>query len=373
MADRVRVVDVGTSDQPASSGAKSESGEPTADELVPEPDPRLIRTPADAEDVAAEWMRYYGFVDAVTTAPGADGGIDVTSDQAIAQVKAHMSPIGRPDLQKLHGVAAAERKLALFFSLMDYTPPAREWADAVGMALFRFDLSGRPEAVNGPAAVLAGDGGSSPQRGLASRDDPRPIWEFPETCDDERAIRVLTREARPVLGRQEMVTWIRKCWLELFQLEVEFTRREGRRRVLAQGSSAPVFESVSGRAFGLRSQGRVPTPAEATRRLIRPRVSADSVVESVLSAGLSHARRPVMSQEMFPPRLAQAGVPSDVERLTSVGGGHRLALPLFVALFQTGSSRRLVCVDGVDGSRRPELDTVFTENLTSIVFELEAR
>ena len=120
------------------------------------PTPRLIRSPADAETAAADWMRFFGFADANPTPPGADGGVDVRSTAAVAQVKAHMTPVGRPDLQRLHGVAVSEGRKGLFFSLMYYSPQALAWADEVGMALFRFDYSGEPEPMNDAAAAIAG-------------------------------------------------------------------------------------------------------------------------------------------------------------------------------------------------------------------------
>ena len=116
------------------------------------PERRLIRTAADAEIVAAEWMRWMGFRDATRTPTGADGGIDVMSTGAVAQVKMHAKPIGRPDMQKLYGAARGRR--ALFFSLQSYTDEARSWADQVGMALFRFDLQGEPTAVNSAAGTM---------------------------------------------------------------------------------------------------------------------------------------------------------------------------------------------------------------------------
>ena len=118
----------------------------------PRPKGRLIRTAADAEIVAAEWMCWMGFRDSTRTPTGADGGIDVRARDAVAQVKMHAKPIGRPDVQQLYGAARGRR--ALFFSLDTYTDEARSWADEVGMALFRFDLQGEPEAVNSAARTM---------------------------------------------------------------------------------------------------------------------------------------------------------------------------------------------------------------------------
>lgn len=114
----------------------------------PKPGPMRIRAPADAEEAAARWIRYWGVNDSLVTSAGADGGKDVDSREVVAQVKAHANPIGRPDIQNLYGVARAEGKTPLFFSLSDYTRQAHDWADQVGVALFLSDLEAVPEPVN---------------------------------------------------------------------------------------------------------------------------------------------------------------------------------------------------------------------------------
>ena len=118
---------------------------------VQKPAARLIRSPRDAELVALDWMLYWGFDDASATPVGPDEGIDVASSRAVAQVKAFMVPIGRPELQNLAGVAAVEKKIPLFFALNGYTPQAIEWGNKANMALFTFDLQGNPEPVNDEA------------------------------------------------------------------------------------------------------------------------------------------------------------------------------------------------------------------------------
>lgn len=120
----------------------------------PRPSPSLIRTYRDAEAAAASWMRWLGWGDASVTAPGRDGGIDVTATHAVAQVKAHVNPIGRPEVQQLFGIASSLGRTPVFFASAGYTPEARKWADEVSMPLFRFDLQGEPEPVNPAARVL---------------------------------------------------------------------------------------------------------------------------------------------------------------------------------------------------------------------------
>lgn len=121
---------------------------------VVEPPAMRIRNPSDAEKAAASWIRSWGWADALVTQAGADGGIDVESMDVVAQVKAHANPIGRPDIQNLYGIAQAEKRIPLFFSLSDYTTQALDWANKVGVSLFIFDLEGRPSPANLAARML---------------------------------------------------------------------------------------------------------------------------------------------------------------------------------------------------------------------------
>lgn len=125
-------------------------------DLAERPEGRIIRYSRDAEIAAAEWLRFWGAADARTHGPGADGGVDVESSQLVVQVKARVSPAGRPELQRLHGVAVAKGKQGTFFSLGGFTAQAAGWANQVELALFEFDLQGEPRPVNAPAYRIAG-------------------------------------------------------------------------------------------------------------------------------------------------------------------------------------------------------------------------
>jgi Restriction endonuclease len=119
-----------------------------------QPPRRLIKTSSDAEHYAAEYMRYLGFADAVTTPSGSDGGIDVHSTEAVAQVKMEGVPTGRPIVQGISGIAALDERRALVFSLAGYTSQAVEWADRAGVACFEFAVDGSVEAASQAARAL---------------------------------------------------------------------------------------------------------------------------------------------------------------------------------------------------------------------------
>lgn len=190
--------------------------EPTPDR----PEVRPIRSAADAEEAAAVWMRHWGIADARATPPGADGGIDVVSSTAVAQVKAHVKPVGRPDLQRLQGIAASSERRALFFALAGYTPQALTWGNTVEMALFRFDLAGDPQPVNAAASELSrtpldpgqvraasvpvGPTGDQLAGGTATDPDSAEVREWRSTGGDQ--IGQFIRYARRLKGNNHRVT-----------------------------------------------------------------------------------------------------------------------------------------------------------------------
>ena len=125
------------------------------------PQPRLVRDAREAEEHAAAWVRWLGWPKATVTAPGSDGGVDVTGpgeetgSRVVAQVKFEALPTGRPKLQELFGAGHGMGADAwLFFSSAGYTPQAVSWAERVGMALFRFAFNGDVDAINEPARSL---------------------------------------------------------------------------------------------------------------------------------------------------------------------------------------------------------------------------
>jgi hypothetical protein len=107
-----------------------------------------------AEAAALVHMKTLGFIDAQSTGPGADGGIDALSSDAAAQVKFYANPVGRPDVQRLRG-AAHEFRLALFYSTGGYTQEAVEYAKGAGVALFTMDPYGNCLPLSDLALLLS--------------------------------------------------------------------------------------------------------------------------------------------------------------------------------------------------------------------------
>jgi hypothetical protein len=115
--------------------------------------PSQIDTWMAAEENAAAWMRDWGYPDARVTPPGRDGGVDVRSREALAQVKFEAAQVGAPALQRLVGARAREHhKELFFFSGAGFASTAVEYADTMDIALFQYDLLGRMTAKNRCAA-----------------------------------------------------------------------------------------------------------------------------------------------------------------------------------------------------------------------------
>ncbi|MFI6877677.1 restriction endonuclease [Streptomyces sp. NPDC050400] len=112
-----------------------------------------------AEHLAAQHMQRLGHHDARVTQGGADGGIDVRSATGVAQVKYQSRPAGRPVVQNLVGAAPRSNPVLYFYCSAGFTGPAREFADQIGIRLFRFDEFGRVLPVNSVAETALRNAG----------------------------------------------------------------------------------------------------------------------------------------------------------------------------------------------------------------------
>ncbi|SIS11467.1 restriction endonuclease [Williamsia sterculiae] len=111
-----------------------------------------ITSAHQAELNAAAKMREWGFIDATATTGGSDGGIDVRSRKALAQVKWRGGVAGRPDLQLLVGARGTDTdKQLMFFAASGYSKQAVEYAKSMGIALYTYDPTGAVQAVSGSA------------------------------------------------------------------------------------------------------------------------------------------------------------------------------------------------------------------------------
>jgi hypothetical protein len=108
-----------------------------------------------AESLAVEWMREHGYPDAHATPGGADGGIDVRAQGALAQVKFRGAVTGRPVLHSLVGARGRGVEQLLCFSGTGFSEPAIAYANELDLALFTFNPAGVVTPVNAQARALA--------------------------------------------------------------------------------------------------------------------------------------------------------------------------------------------------------------------------
>jgi len=113
---------------------------------APRPDYNL--NPRAAELHIEEWMAHWGFHDAQATPVGPDGGFDVKSKRAAAQVKFRGQATPLEQINAFHGACNSRYEFEIFVSKSGYTKPAREAADEYGMALFTLEEDGTPIPIN---------------------------------------------------------------------------------------------------------------------------------------------------------------------------------------------------------------------------------
>jgi hypothetical protein len=343
---------------------------------------RTIRSPDDAEQVAAEWMRHLGFGDARCTGAGTDGGVDVRSRDAVAQVKAQLTPVGRPELQALYGVARSEGRRPLFFSLMAYTAAALAWADEVGMALFRFDHAGTMEAVNPAAEALAAAAG-----GPGARRQPA-AW--PLRLSDRAGRAAIARERRGLLFA-ERVAFVGQGWIWVQLVRLDYT--VATRRAVAHRATTLAFDLVSGAPFpapGSEPQapgGDGPGPGGPETVGGAGPLSATIETAAVLRQitgpweKLEAVTRPAVV-ERHRAALGHLGVPPEALSV-SPSAGERVLAPVFVGLLEHRRARgfgsaprvdsRVVVCSGVNGARLGDLASYLTSRLPGALEEMVSR
>ncbi|AOW93096.1 restriction endonuclease [Rhodococcus sp. WMMA185] len=160
-----------------------------------------IRTSAEAEFNAANQMQRLGYRDATVLLAGADEGIDVHSSRASAQVKWRGGCAGRSNLQSLYRARGTSRsRKLLYFSGSGYTDEAVEYADEVGIALFRCEPDGQtpPIGAHAPKLVAAVSNSTS----TSAPPSPPLLPSKPES-----PVRALARGIGAALARRLVAHW----------------------------------------------------------------------------------------------------------------------------------------------------------------------
>jgi hypothetical protein len=277
-----------------------------------------------------------------------------------------MVPIGRPDIQKLYGVAMRERAVAVFFSLMAYTREAQGWADQVGMALFRFDHAGEAEPVNRYAAAMfdrAQQQEPRPAEPLPTAAPPPPRWSFPIGCTDQTAYERL-RPPRSGLRQVDQLVWIRQSWLPFASLRYDYSyvAPSGRRYEEHFAHTRVAIELRSRRAIGIPAAtgNMVPVPPEQVT--IQPRWTSAELADEVRDLWIHSIElvQPAAIRRTWD-RLSEYGVPSGAKNLRVTDEG-TLLLPFFAALIRGAAGNRIAVAEGVTGQVHSVLSLAFTQD-----------
>ena len=313
-------------------------------------------------------MRHLGFDDARCTGAGTDGGVDVRSQRAIAQVKAQLTPVGRPELQALYGVARSEGRQPLFFSLMSYTAAALAWADEVGMARVRFDHAGLVEPVNIPAAALLTAAGGP---GVLLP----PAW--PVRLSDRAGRAAIARERRGLLFVERVALaglgWV---WVQLVRLDYTVATRRG---AVAHRSATLGFDLVSGAPFplpGIEPAAPDGAPGGETVGEAGPlaaTMETAAILRQITASWekLEAVTRPAVV-ERHRAALVHLGVPP--EALTvSPTAGERVLAPVFVGVLEHRRDSRVVVCSGVTGASLADLASHLTSRLPPALEEIDGR
>lgn len=102
--------------------------------------PRMTSfTPNEYEIYCAGWVKALGGLDVRVTQQSSDGGIDIVSENEVAQVKLHGSSVSVQPIRELFGVAKSMNKTALFFTSKGYTQSSITFAENNGIYLFIAD------------------------------------------------------------------------------------------------------------------------------------------------------------------------------------------------------------------------------------------
>jgi hypothetical protein len=342
-------------------------------EARPRPALRFIRTAADAEVVAAEWMKWMGFSDARRTPTGPDGGLDVVAAQAVAQVKLHGRPIGRPDLQNLHGAALG--KPALFFAAEGFTTEATAWAASAGMALFRFDRQGEPQPCNALAQSLINGSLLSANHGGPIAHPPSGRHAFPIRCSDVRAVDLINAQRTGRFSNKESVHWIAQTWMVLYQITVIYSHIVGRRRQVRQSSQSTLFTSIGGHTFVLHMPSGTPGSVivDSSVRAIEPLISASEIIGETTRMWNHYIglRQPAVKAR-YEQALDARGIPIGVARSIRLHTETELLLPIFVAQLSHPTGNRLAVIDGHLGVFHPQVSAELTQRLEFITEQLNS-
>jgi len=110
---------------------------------VEPPHPRVWRaSDEEAVELCREWMVYLGAVDVVAASAAVTRVCDIYSSRFLAWVDNRRGNLGLDVVERAAATAAGDGRYPLVFLSGGVLPEAQDRADALGLALLRFDAQG---------------------------------------------------------------------------------------------------------------------------------------------------------------------------------------------------------------------------------------
>ncbi len=103
------------------------------------PDAMAAHNSRDFEFYCAAWLRTLGATNVEVTEASKDGGVDIVSDQVLAQVKMHSKPVGVKPLREIIGATVGLQADTALFSASGFTRDAIDFAIKHGILLYWVD------------------------------------------------------------------------------------------------------------------------------------------------------------------------------------------------------------------------------------------
>lgn len=125
----------------------------------PKPESRQIKNSYDFEHYCRDWLVYLGVRNALVSSATQDGGVDIISDNYVAQVKLYNGPIPVSQIRDLLGTSIDFRRNPIFFASMSYSKGSIEFADRNNIPLVIVDAyNGKISGANASGSRLIQSG-----------------------------------------------------------------------------------------------------------------------------------------------------------------------------------------------------------------------
>lgn len=198
---------------------------------------------------------------------------------------------------------------------------------------------------------------------------------FAVAVDEARAVRLAERaRGKGVLGLgAEEVAWFGLVWLPCLLLTLGCTRQVGRLRKRTRHSSVfNLYEALDGTLLEGFAVDPSIAEVEVGRHLLPPRLKQRALrAEITTTFDKWHSAVQGAARERWAQAATRLGIPLPIDAL-SLDDATTCVLPVYVAILRQRDSRRVVVIDGGDGTLDEPLSAVLTANLGYLTEALDA-